>query len=163
MHGLRTISLIAGMMAIGSTANAQAPLTERNVSMGMAQAIIAGAIEQCTKDGYKVTVVIVDRAGVVMASLRGDGTNPHTMDFARMKAYTSRTRGITSAEFKAATMTPETEGARQIPGVVTTAGGIPIKIGTETIGGIGVSGAPGGDKDEVCAKAGLEKVASNLR
>jgi len=163
MHRLRTISLFAGMMAIGPAANAQAPLTERNVSMGMAQAIIAGAIEQCTKDGYKVTVVIVDRAGVIMASLRGDGTNPHTMDFARMKAYTSRTRGITSAEFKAATTTPETEGARQIPGVTTTAGGIPIKIGTETIGGIGVSGAPGGDKDEVCAKAGLEKVADNLR
>ena len=62
----------------------------------MALAIIQGTIEQCTKDGYKVSVVIVDKAGNVAASVRGDGTNPHTMEFGRLKAYPWRTRGQTS-------------------------------------------------------------------
>lgn len=163
MSELKILPLAACLMLAASAANAQAPQTEHNVSAAMAQEIIAGAIEQCAKDGYKVSVTIVDKAGLVAASLRGDGTNPHTMEFSRMKAYTSRTRGQTTLEFKAATATPETDGPRQIPGLVTVGGGVPIKLGNETIGGIGVSGAPGGDKDEVCAKAGLAEVADNLR
>jgi uncharacterized protein GlcG (DUF336 family) len=148
---------------ITSAAIAQTPQTERNVSMAMAQAIIAGAIEQCAKDGYKVSVVVVDKAGLVAASLRGDGSNPHTMEFARMKAYTSRTRGQTSLEFMQVTSTPEGAPFRQIPGVVAVGGGVPIKVGDETIGAVGVSGAPGGEKDEICAKAGIAKVADSLR
>jgi uncharacterized protein GlcG (DUF336 family) len=163
MFRLKIFSLAACLTMIASAANAQAPQTEHNVSMAMAQAIIAGTIEQCTKDGYKVSVVIVDKAGIVAASLRGDGTNPHTMEFARLKAYTSRTRGITSLEFMKTTSTPETAGLRQIPGVVAIGGGVPIKVGTETIGAVGVSGAPGGEKDEACADAGIAKVADSLK
>ena len=153
----------AGALSV-TPALAQAPQVEKNVSMAMAQAIIAGTIEQCTKDGYKVSVVIVDKAGQVAASLRGDGTNPHTMEFAKMKAYTSRTRGQTSLEFMKLSMaTPEGSLLRQIPGVVAIGGGVPIKAGNEVIGGIGVSGAPGGEKDEVCANAGIAKVADALK
>ncbi len=149
--------------AVATPALAQAPQVEKNVSMAMAQAIIAGTVEQCTKDGYKVSVVIVDKAGQVAASLRGDGTNPHTMEFARMKAFTSRTRGQTSLEFMQASSTPEGALLRQIPGTVAIGGGVPIKAGAETIGGVGVSGAPGGEKDEVCAKAGIARVADALK
>ena len=85
---------------------AQVPQVEKNVSMAMALAIIQGTIEQCTRDGYKVSVTVVDKAGNVAASLRGDGTNPHTMEFSRMKAYTSRTRGQTSLEFMKLTSDP---------------------------------------------------------
>ena len=155
----------ASMLAVVSiaSANAQAPLTEKNVSMKMSQAIIDGTIEQCTKDGYKVSVVIVDFAGLVHASLRGDGTNPHTMEFARKKAYTARTRGQTSLEFMKLTDNPASAYLRQIPDVVAVGGGVPIKIGNMTIGGVGVSGAPGGEKDEVCALAGIAKVADQLK
>lgn len=155
----------AAMLAIGSiaTASAQAPLTEKNVSMKMAQAIIDGTIEQCTKDGYKVSVVVVDNAGLVHASLRGDGTNPHTMEFAHMKAYTARTRGQTSLEFMKLTDNPAYAYLRQIPGTVAVGGGVPIKIGNATIGAVGVSGAPGGEKDEVCANAGIARVADQLK
>ena len=155
----------ASMLAVASiaSANAQAPLTEKNVSMKMSQAIIDGTIEQCTKDGYKVSVVIVDFAGLVHASLRGDGTNPHTMEFARKKAYTARTRGQTSLEFMKLTENPANAYLRQIPDVVAVGGGVPIKIGNMTIGGVGVSGAPGGEKDEVCALAGIAKVADQLK
>src|SRR5579883_3204287 len=112
-------------------ANAQAPLVEKNVSMRMALAIIEGVIDQCTKDGYKVSVVIVDKAGNVAASLRGDGTNPHTMEFGRLKAYTARTRGQTSLEFKNLTDKPENAYLKQIPNVVAVGGGVPIKAGNE--------------------------------
>lgn len=162
---LRRQVVAAAVLAIASiaSASAQAPLTERNVSMKMAQAIIDGTIEQCTKDGYKVSVVIVDNAGVVHASLRGDGTNPHTMEFAHLKAYTARTRGQTSLDFMKLTDNPANAYLRQIPGTVAVGGGVPIKIGNVTIGAVGVSGAPGGEKDEVCANAGIARVAEQLK
>jgi uncharacterized protein GlcG (DUF336 family) len=152
----------ASMLVVGP-ACAQAPLTEKNVSMGLSLAIIQGALEQCTKDGYKVSVVIVDKAGNVAASMRGDGTAPHTMEFARMKAYTARTRNQTSLQTMKLMEDPANAFIRQIPNVVGVGGGVPIKAGTETIGGVGVSGAPGGEKDEVCAYAGLAKVEAALK
>src|SRR5437763_17009784 len=87
-------------LAFTAAANAQAPQTEKNVSMKMALMIIDGALEQCSKDGYKVSVVLVDKGGNVAASVRGDGTGPHSMEFARLKAYTSRTVGRTSLEIE---------------------------------------------------------------
>jgi uncharacterized protein GlcG (DUF336 family) len=150
-------------VALTALANAQAPQTEKNVSMKMAMMIIDGAIEQCTKDGYKVSVAIVDKGGNLAASVRGDGTNPHTMEFARLKAYTSRTRGQTSLEVQKLMEKPENAWLKQIPNVVGIGGGVPIKVGSETIGGVGVSGAPGGEKDEACANAGIAKVADSLK
>ena len=158
------LSLLAGAsILVAGPALAQAPQVEKNVSMAMALAIIQGTLEQCTKDGFKVSVVIVDKGGNVAASIRGDGTNPHTMEFSRMKAYTSRTRGQTSLEFMKLTSDPANAYLKQIPGVVAVGGGVPIKAGNEVIGGVGVSGAPGGEKDEVCANAGLAKVADALK
>jgi uncharacterized protein GlcG (DUF336 family) len=163
---MRRVSLAvlasASILAVGP-ASAQAPQVEKNVSMAMALAIIQGTLEQCTKDGYKVSVTIVDKAGNVAASIRGDGTNPHTMEFSRLKAYTSRTRGQTSLEFMKLTSDPASAYLRQIPSVVAVGGGVPIKAGNEIIGGVGVSGAPGGEKDEVCANAGLAKVEAALK
>jgi uncharacterized protein GlcG (DUF336 family) len=150
-------------VALTASANAQAPQTEKNVSMKMALMIIDGALEQCTKDGYKVTVAVVDKGGNLFATIRGDGTNPHTMEFARLKAYTSRTRGQTSLEVQKLMEKPENAWIKQIPNVVGIGGGVPIKAGNETIGGVGVSGAPGGEKDEACANAGIAKVADSLK
>ena len=155
---LASASVLATVPAL-----AQAPQVEKNVSMAMALAIIQGTLEQCTKDGYKVSVVIVDKAGNVAASVRGDGTNPHTMEFGRLKAYTSRTRGQTSLEFMKLTSDPANAYLKQIPNTVAVGGGVPIKAGSEVIGAVGVSGAPGGEKDEVCANAGIAKVADALK
>jgi uncharacterized protein GlcG (DUF336 family) len=158
LAALASISVLAASPAL-----AQAPQVEKNVSMAMALAIIQGTLEQCTKDGYKVSVVIVDKAGNVAASVRGDGTNPHTMEFGRLKAYTSRTRGQTSLEFMKLTSDPANAYLKQIPNTVAVGGGVPIKAGNEVIGAVGVSGAPGGEKDEVCANAGIAKVADALK
>lgn len=157
------VAALALAMAPLAGVQAQQALVEKNVSMKMAQMIIDGTIEQCTKDGYRVTVVIVDNAGLVRASLRGDGTSPATMEFARRKAYTARVRNQTSLEFMIATENPANAGLRQIPDVVAIGGGVPIRIGGVPIGAVGVSGAPGGEKDEVCANAGIAKVAEFLK
>lgn len=163
MRRVSLVLLASASALVASPALAQAPQVEKNVSMAMAMAIIQGTLEQCTKDGYKVSITIVDKGGNVAASIRGDGTNPHTMEFSRLKAYTSRTRGQTSLEFMKVIADPANAYLRQIPNVVGVGGGVPIKVGNEIIGGVGVSGAPGGEKDEVCANAGLAKVADALK
>jgi uncharacterized protein GlcG (DUF336 family) len=160
------LALLASVpMFIAAPALAQAPQVqvEKNISMAMSLAIIEGAIEQCTKDGYKVSVTIVDKSGNVAAQLRGDGTSPHTMEFSRLKAYTARVRNQTSLQTMKMIEDPATSFIKQIPGVVGVGGGVPIRAGTEVIGGVGVSGAPGGEKDEVCANAGIAKVEAALK
>jgi uncharacterized protein GlcG (DUF336 family) len=163
MRSVTLAVLASASMLAAAPASAQAPQVEKNISMAMAMAVMQGTLDQCTKDGFKVSVVIVDKAGNVAASVKGDGTNPHTMEFARLKAYTARTRGQTSAATQKQMEDPAFAFLKQIPGVVGIGGGVPIKAGNEIIGGVGVSGAPGGDKDEVCAKAGIDKVAADLK
>jgi uncharacterized protein GlcG (DUF336 family) len=158
------LGIIASVsMLIATPALAQAPQVEKNVSMAMSLAIIQGTLEQCTKDGYKVSITIVDKGGNVAAQIRGDGTSPHTMEFSRLKAYTARIRNQTSLQTMKELEDPARAPLRQIPGLVGVGGGVPIKAGNETIGGVGVSGAPGGEKDEACANAGIAKVADALK
>lgn len=161
---LSSLALFTSVTVISAgPALAQAPQVEKNVSMALSMAVMQGALDQCTKDGYKVSVVIVDKGGNVAASVRGDGTGPHTMEFARMKAYTARTRNQTSLQTMKLLEDPANAFIRQIPNVVGVGGGVPIRAGTEVIGAVGVSGAPGGEKDEVCANAGIAKVEAALK
>src|ERR1700735_2822247 len=157
---LATVPLFAAAPAFARAPQVQ---TQKNRSMALSMAIIQGAIEQCTKDGYKVSVTIVDKGGNVAAQIRGDGTAPHTMEFSRLKAYTARTRNQTSLQTMKMLEDPANAFIRQIPGVVGVGGGVPIRAGSEVIGGVGVSGAPGGEKDEVCANAGIAKVEAALK
>jgi uncharacterized protein GlcG (DUF336 family) len=163
MRPFRLALFASVSMFAAAPALAQAPQVEKNVSMAMSLAIIQGVVDQCTKDGYKVSVTIVDKAGNVAAQLRGDGTGPHTMEFSRLKAYTARTRNQTSLQTMKELEDPARSFLRQIPGVVGVGGGVPIRAANEVIGGVGVSGAPGGEKDEVCANAGIAKVEAALK
>jgi uncharacterized protein GlcG (DUF336 family) len=142
---------------------AEAQVMERNISMMVARGIVEAALDECAKSGYKVVVTVVDRAGDVKAMQRHDGTNPHNIELALRKAYTARTFRQTTEEFRTRTDVPASSGLRNLPGVIWTAGGVPITIGDDTIGAVGVSGAPGGPRDEVCAKAGVAKVADQLK
>src|SRR4030088_3118867 len=127
---LVSLALLASVsVLVAGPALAQAPQVEKNISIAMALAIIQGTIEQCTKDGYKVSVTVVDKAGNVAGSVRGDGTNPHTMEFSPLKAYTSRTRGQTSLEFMKLTSDPASAYLRQIPNTVAAGGGVPSQGG----------------------------------
>jgi uncharacterized protein GlcG (DUF336 family) len=158
----RRIWLAAACLTIAAPAAGQ-PLIERNVSAAIARAIIDGALAQCAEDGHRVVVVVVDRAGQVKGMLAHDGVHPHNAELARRKAYTARTFRQTTAEFQVRTEKPESSGLRNLSEIVWTAGGVPIKIQDESIGGVGVSGAPGGARDEACALAGLARAADQLR
>ena len=135
-------------------------LTERDVSLRMALTIAETALEQC---GVKTSVAVVDRAGRLRVFLQGDGASPHNLELARRKAYTALTFRQTSAEW--ATRTETTlSGQRMLADVIPLAGGVPIKVGEDTIGGVGLSGAPmGGAQEEACGRAGIAKVADQLR
>jgi len=144
-----------------SMAFAQGLVTQKALSLDGAQTIAQGVVEKCRADGYRVSVTVIDGSGTLKAFVRDDGAAPHTIDFSRRKAFTALTFRRTSAETgKAWAANPP---APNIEGTVGTAGGVPIKVGNEVIGAVGVSGAPGGDKDEACASAGIAKIADQLK
>lgn len=138
-------------------------LTEKSLSAAMAIAIAQTALETCTKEGYHVSVHVLGRNGEVLVAMRGDDAPPHTMENSQRKAYTARTFRIPSGEFAQRVKENPTLSAVHLTGIIAAQGGLPIKVGDDVIGAVGVSGAPGGDKDEACAKAGIEKVAGQLK
>lgn len=150
--------------SIASSALAQEVITEKALSLDLAQSIAQGALEKCRADGYHVSVTVVDRDGLVKASLRDDGTGPHTIVTSRRKAFTSVSFRTPSGEWGKRVLTElAVAGLRDTEGTIPLAGGLPIKAGDEVIGGIGVSGAPGGEKDEACSNAGIQKLADKLK
>jgi uncharacterized protein GlcG (DUF336 family) len=121
------------------------------------------AIASCKGQGYNISVTIVDRAGDLKLLLVGDGASALSRELSRRKAYTSATRRITTADLAKQVATPGAFNPTLYDTqMVTARGGVPIKVGNQTIGAIGVSGAPGGDKDEACADAGLAKISDRL-
>ena len=159
---LKTFAGLAIATALSSTVFAQGLVTQRNVSLAMAQTIAQAALAQCESMGFKVSVAIVDRGGLMIVMLRGDGAGLHTPEGAERKAYTARTFSQPSADFvKRLSDRPDTVGSRQYTRVLALGGGLPIKAGNEVVGAVGVSGSPG--KDDVCSQAGLDKVADQLR
>lgn len=160
----RLLSLAVVVIAAVSWSAAHAQvLMQRDVSLRMALTIAEAAIAECEKSGNDVSVAVVDRAGRLRVFLQGDKAAPHNIELAQRKAYTARTFGRTSAEWAARTG-PESElaGQRQLEHVIALRGGVPIKIGAETIGAVGVSGSTSGG-DEACAMAGLAKVTDELK
>jgi uncharacterized protein GlcG (DUF336 family) len=99
----------------------------------------------------------------VIVQIRGDGTGPHTMENSFKKAYTSRTFRIPSGEMEDRLKKNPQMGAQYLTGFTTGRGALPIMVGEEVIGAVGASGAPGGEKDEACVKAGIDKVADQLK
>jgi uncharacterized protein GlcG (DUF336 family) len=151
---------IAGVVA--SSAGAQGIVTQKNITLGLAQTIANEAIAHCRGMGYKVSVTVVDRAGLAVVMLRDDGAGLHTPEGSDRKAYTARTFGQPSAAFvKRLQERPDTVGSRQYTRVLALAGGLPIKVGDEIVGAVGVSGTPG--KDDECSQAGIDKVAEQLK
>jgi uncharacterized protein GlcG (DUF336 family) len=156
---LAAAAAAAAIMAVPGAAGAQV-LMQPDVSAKMALTIAETAIAEC---GSRVSVAVVDRAGRVRVFIQGDGAAPHNLELARRKAYTARTFGRTSLEWAQRTET-QLPGQRMLSEVIPLQGGVPIKVGEDTIGGVGLSGAPnGGPQEEACGKAGVAKVADQLK
>jgi uncharacterized protein GlcG (DUF336 family) len=155
--------LAATALAVSLASSTSAQLLQRkDLSLSIAQSIANGALEACKAMGYAASVVVVDRGGDTLVALRGDGSGPHTVENARRKAYTANTFKMSTEDFiKDMKTRPVRREQTTLPHVIAINGGVPIKIGNEVIGGVGLSGSPG--KDEECVNAGLEKVKQFLQ
>ena len=164
-HAIAATAVLATLT--GGNAWAADPLpTESHKILTAALALEAAqaAVAACKQQGYNVTVTIVDRTGATKLILVGDGARPLTLEVTRRKAYTSAMQRVSTGDFTKRVSTPGAFNPGQFDSQLTTGlGGLPIKAGEDTIGGIAAAGAPGGDKDEACANAGLAKISDQLK
>lgn len=154
------VAALVGLIA----APASAQLIQRKeLSYAIAKTIAENALEDCKARGYPVSVVVVDRSGNTVVALRADNASVHTMENARRKAYTAMTFKMTTEDFiKDMAKRPVRREQTTLPNVIAIGGGVPIKVGNETIGAVGVSGSSS-EGDEKCALAGVAKVADQLK
>jgi uncharacterized protein GlcG (DUF336 family) len=159
----KIVACTAIAFAIPTAANAQAVLNVRTLSFAAAHEAATVALEQCKKNGYSVTVTVLDRLGRTKVVLHDDGANPHTVENSLRKAYTSLTSKVPSGDYgKRVTSNPTSAGLLQLDKITTVEGALPIFAGPDLVGAIGISGAPGGDKDAACAQAGIDRIAKGL-
>ena len=135
---------------------------ESVLPLAAANKAIQGALEACKKDGYRVSVSVVDRAGVLRAMGRADGAGPHTVDSSRKKAYTAASvRRPTTELADLITKVPTLQALRDMnDNILMLGGGLPIEISGDVVGGIGVGGAPGAHLDDACAQEGLDAIGA---
>ena len=161
------LALAFALALVASSSFAQpAPTarTERNMSLELANQIAAATVASCSAAGYAVTATVVDRAGGIRAVQRADNAGPHTLDASERKAFTSASaKNTTLAIMEIAQKNPGAANLVNIPGYLLLGGGVPVKVGNEVIGAVGVGGAPAGNLDEQCAMAGIEKVKESLK
>ena len=155
-------TVVCGFAVMSSSASAQL-LQHKDLSASMAITMAQTALETCRASGMNISVTVVGRNGEIIAQVRGDNTGPHTIENSMRKAYTSRTFRIPSGDLVARLKADPTFALIHLNNVIANQGALPIKVGDDTIGAIGASGAPSGDRDEACVKAGIDKVADQLK
>jgi uncharacterized protein GlcG (DUF336 family) len=157
------MALAATLAIVPCTAGAQAVVSERTLSYGAALEMATAALEACRKEGYKVTITVLNRSGRTKVVLHDDGANPHTLENSLRKAYTSLTFRVPSGDFgKRMAAVPPPHGAMVLDKITSAEGALPVISNKEVIGSIGISGAPGGHRDAACAQVGIDKISSGL-
>jgi uncharacterized protein GlcG (DUF336 family) len=156
------VSLAAAIAGLAGSANAQL-LTHKDLSLAMATEIAQTTIATCKQQGYNVSVHVLGREGQTIVAVRNPDAGLATFENSMKKAYTARTFARSSGEFATGVKGNPNAGALFLTNITPAQGALPIKVGNDTIGSVGVSGAPGGDKDEACAKAGIDKVSAELK
>jgi len=153
------------LVALGQPAAwAQGLVSAKRLSASLAAELAMAAVTACAQKSYHVGVVVLDYSGVQQAALRGDGAAPQNVLNANDKAYTAASFGTDTADLVERSKTsPVSSAFAKVPHLLLNAGGVVIKVDDEVIGAIGVSGAPGGDNDVVCAKAALEKIKNRMK
>jgi uncharacterized protein GlcG (DUF336 family) len=158
------------LIALAASALVTAPsfakdtVQQTSLATTLAVDIAQAAVSACTGDGYNVSAAVTDRSGVLLALVRSENAGAHTANASTQKAFTSASsRNPTSAMADNVAKNPGAAGLADIPGFLVLAGGVPIKVGKDTIGAIGVAGAPGGNLDEVCANKAIENVGTRLQ
>lgn len=166
----RAIAVVAALLgAAASPAVAQVQGYDRTLPLDLAVEAASEAVHVCAARGWPVTATVVDAEGVVRVQLKGDRSTIHTRDSSYRKAYTLVTLGpvfgfdtLTDGVAKFRANPNNAAALASLPDVILLPGAVAVKVDSETIAALGVGGAPGGDKDEACAAAGLAKIASRL-
>ena len=158
----KTLVGIGVALVLSGNMNAQGLVTQRSLSLAMAKAIAEGSMAECKAKGYNTSVAVVDRAGQVLVLLRDEQATMQTAEMARRKAYTARMFRATTMDFQKRTSEPGYAAQRDLDDILALGGGVPIKVGDETIGGVGSAGSTQ-ETDDACAKAGIAKVADHLK
>lgn len=158
------IAVLAGALLAAAVPTAHADedmITVRQITPELAREIAWNAIQSCRKHGYQVTVAVVDRAGILQVLMRDTLAAPYTIQIAQDKAHAVILSGVSSGEFVRNRSDIRVE-MDHVKGIIMLRGGIPIRAAGMLVGAVGVAGAPGGDKDEACARAGLDAVRERL-
>jgi uncharacterized protein GlcG (DUF336 family) len=155
-------ALAAFLIASSGAALAQqGTVSERSISLNAAMELATAALERCRADGYKVSITVLNRHARTTVVLSDDGVNPHTLENSYRKAYTAFTTRSPSGEMGKRPPLA-IQGFLQLANITTLEGALPIFAGKELIGSVGISGAPGGEKDAACAQVGINRIAGSL-
>jgi uncharacterized protein GlcG (DUF336 family) len=152
------------LLLLAPAAQAQHVLvTYKSLAPEVALELSRAALASCRERGFQIAVTVVDRFGVTQVTLRDRFAGAHTVPTATAKAWTAVSFRTNTGELVALTQPGMPQaGVRGLPGVAIIAGGVTIEAGGSLLGAVGVSGAPGGDADEACAKAGIEAIRDKL-
>lgn len=157
------LALLAMGACVGAAAQQQATFSAPSLTPQAALRAAQAAMQHCSKAGFQVAVAVSDRAGHPLVMLRDRFAGPHTPETAMNKAYTAVSFKTDTVAFARATEAGgHASGIRHLPRVVAVGGGVPIEAAGSQVGAIGVSGAPGGDADDACARAGIEAIREDL-
>ena len=164
MNAIRCGALAFALAVLGGGSQAQqATHAVRSITPEAALRVARAALAACAKNGHQVAVAVTDRGGHALVMLRDRHAGPHTAATATSKAYTALTFKLDTLAFARATQPGEpSSGVRHLPGIVAMGGGRMIESAGSLVGAIGVSGAPGGEADDLCARAGLAEIADDL-
>ena len=155
------IFLIA--FSVRANADNHALITFKSLNLETAIEVAEGALAECRKRGFQIAVAVVDRSGVLQVTLRDRFAGPHTPETARRKAWTAISFRTDTQQLAELTQPGEiVSGTRQIKDALMLGGGVQILSAGSIVGGVGVSGAPGGDSDDVCARAGIAGIEDKL-
>ena len=146
---------------ISGAASAQSLITQRGLPVNAAIELAQAALERCRADGYKVTITVLNHLATTSVVLSDDGVNPHTVENSLRKAYTAFTTRTPTVEMAKRTQ-PGLASFMLLDKITALDGALPIFAGKDLVGAVGISGAPGGEKDSACAKVGIDKIARYL-
>jgi uncharacterized protein GlcG (DUF336 family) len=151
------------LFLVSSSAHAQGLVMQRNLSLALAKTIAEATLAECKSKGFNTAAAVVDRAGQVLVILRDEQGTAQMTEMARRKAYTARMFRAPTSEFQKRTANdPTLLPQRDVQDILALGGGMPIQVAGEVIGGVGSSGSSQ-ETDEACAKAGLARVADQLK
>jgi len=164
MIARNALCVISVLTTLAGPAAAEEPLTTyKSLSPELALDLARAALGNCRSRGFQVAVAVVDRFGVTQVVLRDRFAGPHTVPTASGKAWTAATFRNSTTDLNAISQPGMMQaGIRNLPGTVMVGGGLIVEAAGSLIGAVGVSGAPGGDADEACAKAGIDAIHDKL-